>query len=138
MLSSGFRNDTFRKIISLRSVCYGSVMCVDTADYSNFVMDRCIFAQCNATFSGAIHLGTSTFFFPITRSRFEDNYSTRGLDIGIHSNCYSNSSNKELTSSSCSLSGPPYSRVMCLNNYLQELWNNCSDDIVLQNRYFFL
>jgi hypothetical protein len=82
---STITNSTFTRITPLYSETYSGVLYVDTPNYSTFTIYRCVFAQCNAYWGGALFLSSSSPYIPITSTRFEGNSAIgRGDDIYVN------------------------------------------------------
>jgi hypothetical protein len=78
LYSSSITNCIFIGIYSLCEICYGGVLCLDTSNYLNFIIDSCIFSKGNVTQGTFIY--NVYGFFRIFRTRFEDD-----LLVGGHS-----------------------------------------------------
>jgi hypothetical protein len=78
---STITNSTFTLITPLYTT-YGGVLFVETPNYSTFTIYRCVFAQCNALYGGALLLYSP--YILITSTRFEGNSATNaGDDIRV-------------------------------------------------------
>jgi hypothetical protein len=128
-------NSTFRNIQSINLNARGGIFNFDNINASEFIIDRCIFAESKGgDRGGAIYIYGYMPFIYISRCRFENNNYREGLDIRIVLRDEGGNENA-LTSSidtfTCSTSTPSNQRVnydgQYRNNILQ---NNCTDDIV--------
>jgi hypothetical protein len=133
--TSGILNCTFKKIASFGKHINRCAVCINTVNYMDFTVDRCIFSQCSGGMVGALLFGSYTFFVQITRTRFEDNFGNEpnnfASDIKSIIPFNSVTWNVSFTLSSCSTS-QPRNRRMCYNySCLRELLNDCTDYIVI-------
>jgi hypothetical protein len=79
---SHITNTTFRNVSSGYTYTNGGVLYANTSSYSNFTLERCVFASCaNAYYGGVLYLDSSSPSVIITSCRFEHNNASYGFDI---------------------------------------------------------
>jgi hypothetical protein len=134
-LPCGITNSTFRNITALRDMNVGSAIALDYFNCIYFFIDRCIFVNCEGSSHSVIFIYPSSYFFPITRTRFENN-SGDLYDVSSDISCTiyeSVESVEQLFSSSCSTSSSQRSngKVWCYpDTSMGELLVDCPDDMV--------
>jgi hypothetical protein len=138
IFSCSIVNTTFRQIKCVKNNCLGGALLLDS-NTNGITIDRCIFSQCSAMRYGAICIASiksSSRLILITRTRFENNSGGCCPDIGHDYSCFNYVWNERSTFLSCSTSLPQNNRILCSDGFIQELVDNCSDDIVCL--YFLL
>jgi hypothetical protein len=127
-------NSTFANISLLPTEnSRGGAMYVSIpSNYDVFSIDSCIFSKCSAAVGGVLYLMFTPFIY-ITKTRFEDNTATAGVDIYVmdYYECFY----QPIASSTCSTSEDKDMRVNCTiisgNSFdPNELQNDCANDVV--------
>jgi hypothetical protein len=131
LLPSTITNSTFTRITLLYYFTYGGVLYVSTSNYSTFTINRCVFAQCNAFFGGALSLQIDSPYILITSTRFEDNNATFGDDIYVNIRlCSLGASGGEGSLDGTCSTTQGGERVRCLSITMGYLLNDCPTEIV--------
>jgi hypothetical protein len=126
-------NCTFKRIITLNNETRAAVISIESVNYLYFTIDRCAFIDFINVSHEIISISTYSFFFRITRTRFENNHPEGIRDVYV-SSYYPQSLNEPLMLSSCSTSQPSNTRVCDTFRCFPELQDDCSEDIVF---FFF-
>jgi hypothetical protein len=122
---SYFTNTTFKNISDPSSFTDGGVLYMNSLSYTNFTIDRCIFALCRGYYGGVIYLDFLSPWIRIKRCRFEGNVGEYGNDIYVSSaSCFL----PNTISATCSTTLPL--SIYCLSYYVSRIINPCYKNIV--------
>jgi hypothetical protein len=127
---SSINNCSFKNLTPLYEDGRGSALYINITNYSSFVIDYCIFAQCGGYF-GVLNLFLNPYII-ITHTRFENNSAFYGSDIHVEiSPCFNDAAKNSIASSVCSTSFPSNERLYCDNKHVDDqLQNSCSSEVV--------